>query len=173
MNISSLSNQSSYSLIANNYADAQLKNTEAKNTGSLSDFLSPETENKLKNNYQDKVNETTDVIATKKQNLREFEVAKVAVENKKSVINAYTLSASGEALYQENTTSSLTETYGELRNEYLQAKYSQVLSNKLPSKPTPIEPIGTLPIDNIEKNKVSTYQSVQKPMDNSLLHLVA
>jgi hypothetical protein len=137
-----------------------------------SDVLSVETQNKLSGIAQDKVDQATEAVTTKKNTLWQFALGGVYVNNQKEMINAYTMSSTGEKLYEtSNRPSTLTSAYELMRHEYLIEKYSQLIPNKPSVKPE--HPIEILPVEQLEKNNVNIYQSVQKPMDNSVLHLVA
>ncbi len=137
------------------------------------DSISPEIQNELKDRAQIKVDEAVATLEAKKDQQWQHLLAQSYVDTQKAVINAYTLSAQGEALYDTNSEkkpSSLTDVYHEALNDYIQDKYEQVGDVKPPIND---DLVTTLPMPYEDNVKIQSYMSIQRPIESSLLHLSA
>lgn len=168
---SSMSNSVS-NLVGDNYVRNN-PNFKVPNTLPEQEFLSPESQNKLNDYAQQKINEKKENVTDVKDAKWQQQLGLSYIENQKNVINAYTMSASGETLYDTNNDKalSLTDSYDLMREEYFSKKYSLIANAEQPIRDN--NPVNILPVDVLEQNEISTYQSVKNPVDNSILHLVA
>ena len=139
------------------------------------DLLTLEIKNELQERAQTKVNDAVATLEADKDQQWQLMLGQSYVDTQKSAVNAYTISAHGEALYETDSKvkqpSTLTDVYNEFLNEYLQAKYE-----KLPEVKPPIyndEPVTIQPMSYEDNVKIQSYMSIQRPTDNSLLHLSA
>ncbi|MCJ8320875.1 MAG: hypothetical protein MJK12_14645 [Colwellia sp.] len=142
---------------------------------SPSDFISHETQNKLQDSAQVKVDESAATIKENKNQQWQLMLAQSYVDTQKAAVNAYMLSATGETLYDGQTddkqASTITGVYDELLNEYLQAKYESLPLAKPELANDELVNIQPMPYQTNEKTQ--QYMSIQRPTENSLLHLSA
>lgn len=138
-------------------------------------FISPETLNKLQDGTQVKVDEAAATVEANKNKEWQLTLAQSYVNAQKAAVNAYTLSANGETLYDtqnsDKQASTLTEVYDELASNYLKEKYEMLPEVKPPINNDELGYIQPMPHEMNEKTQ--QYMSIQRPTDNSLLHLSA
>ena len=140
---------------------------------STGDFVSTETQNKLQDSVQIKVDEATETLNENKNQQWQLMLAQSYVDTQKSAVNAYMLSATGETLYDtqgnKKQDSTLTDIYDEFLTDYLLAKYEKLPEVKPASYDDELISIQTLTHETNEKSQ--QYMSIQRPTENSLLHL--
>jgi len=148
-------------------------NTYSIQPQSPADFISFETQNKLQDGTQARVDEATATIEDNKNKQWQLMLAQSYADTQKAVVNAYMLSATSETIYDTQSDkkqpSTLTNVYDELLNEYLQAKY-EVLP-QVTAKQFDDELVNIQPMPYVENDKAQQYMSIQRPIENSLLHL--
>jgi len=142
---------------------------------SPADLITPEMENKLQDRAQTTVDEAVATIESDKNKQWQLMLGQSYIDTQKAAINAYVLSTHGEDLYETDNkvkqSATLTELYNESLKEYIQAKYEQLLEVKPPFYNT--EPVTVQPMPDEGNAKVQSYMSIQRPTENSLLHLSA
>ena len=156
--------------------------------------LTPEQQNSLMDFKQTKINEFSVNVESIKQKEKDVALAGMYVDQQKSVVNAYSISANGESVYdtdkEENV--SLTEAYVNVYNSLIQNEI-QPLSGDLSDKNNDslsqlpsIQPVNTQSAGQggsqtqsgvnggqALPSKMQQYMSTQQPVEHSILHLSA
>ena len=131
--------------------------------------LSPENRNKLNDYAQDKIDAALLTLKEKQQAEWKLMLGKSYVDSQKAVINAYTLSAHGEALYETDEKThgdeSIFGIYASLEQQLLQEKKIGLITDKKPDK------VEILPLVETNNLLIQEYVATKNQANNSFLHL--
>ena len=131
---------------------------------------------------QDKVNETSVDIQTKKESLWQLAIQQQYIDSQKATLNAYVVSATGESTGNINdslmSNIGLTDKYISLVGLELKLKYDDALQPSRPNKAAVPDDINlqTVPetISKLANQQViNHYNNTQQQRHSSLLHLSA